>query len=128
MSKHFLNLKDLTKTEILDLVKKAIDLKGSEKNSDYLHGKYLALIFEKSSTRTRVSFEVAMSQLGGTASFLSTKDLSEWNIKLVTNFQNAFNQSLSTVNKGLIHASFPTNPNWPYDWSAFVISKPVSPD
>lgn len=75
MSKHFLNLKDLTKTEILDLVKQAIDLKGSEKNSDYLHGKYLALIFEKSSTRTRVSFEVAMSQLGGTASFLSTKDL-----------------------------------------------------
>ena len=38
MSKHFLNLKDLTKTEILDLVKQAIDLKGSEKNSDYLHG------------------------------------------------------------------------------------------
>ena len=75
MSKHFLNLNDLTKTEILDLVKQAIDLKGSEKNSDYLHGKYLALIFEKSSTRTRVSFEVAMSQLGGTASFLSTKDL-----------------------------------------------------
>ena len=75
MSKHFLNLKDLTKTEILDLVKQAIDLKGSEKNSDYLHGKYLALIFEKYSTRTRVSFEVAMSQLGGTASFLSTKDL-----------------------------------------------------
>ena len=75
MSKHFLNLKDLTKTEILDLVKQAIDLKGSEKNSDYLHGKYLALMFEKSSTRTRVSFEVAMSQLGGTASFLSTKDL-----------------------------------------------------
>ena len=75
MSKHFLNLKDLSKTEILDLVKQAIDLKGSEKNSDYLHGKYLALIFEKSSTRTRVSFEVAMSQLGGTASFLSTKDL-----------------------------------------------------
>ena len=72
MSKHFLNLKDLTKTEILDLVNQAIDLKGSEENSDYLHGKYLALMFEKSSTRTRVSFEVAMSQLGGTASFLST--------------------------------------------------------
>ena len=75
MTKHFLNLKDLTKTEILHLVNETIKLKSTEKISDCLHGKYLALIFEKSSTRTRVSFEVAMSQLGGTASFLSTKDL-----------------------------------------------------
>ena len=75
MTKHFLNLKDLTKTEILHLVNETIKLKSTEKISDCLHGKYLALIFEKSSTRTRVSFEVAMSQLGGKASFLSTKDL-----------------------------------------------------
>jgi hypothetical protein len=42
----------------------------------------------------------------------------------VTNFQNAFNQSLSSANKGKIHGSFSSNTNWPYDWSAFVNTPP----
>ena len=75
MNKHFLNLKDLTKKEILDLIDQARDLKKSNANMDNLQGRYLALIFEKSSTRTRVSFEVAMNQLGGRASSLSSSDL-----------------------------------------------------
>lgn len=74
MSKHFLNLKEYGTTAVLDLVYGALELKkGSHQKN--LNGKYLALIFEKSSTRTRLSFEVAMNQLGGRASFLSVRDL-----------------------------------------------------
>ena len=74
MNKHFLNLKEYGTTAVLDLVYGALELKkGSHQKN--LNGKYLALIFEKSSTRTRLSFEVAMNQLGGRASFLSVRDL-----------------------------------------------------
>jgi len=50
-------------------------MKSKGKNLKILEGKFLSLVFEKSSTRTRVSFEVAMAQLGGRASFLSVNDL-----------------------------------------------------
>ena len=74
MNKHFLNLKQYGSTAVVDLVYGALELKkGSHQQK--LNGKYLALIFEKSSTRTRLSFEVAMNQLGGRASFLSVNDL-----------------------------------------------------
>jgi len=74
MSKHFLNLKEYGPEKVRDLVHAACDLKKGSHEAK-LHGKYLALIFEKSSTRTRLSFEVAMEQLGGRASFLSVNDL-----------------------------------------------------
>ena len=74
MNKHFLNLKEYGSTEVRDLVYEAQELKKGSL-LDKLKGKYLALIFEKSSTRTRLSFEVAMNQLGGRASFLSINDL-----------------------------------------------------
>jgi ornithine carbamoyltransferase len=74
MNKHFLNLKEYGPTEVRDLVHGAHELKKGSHNKK-LNGKYLALIFEKSSTRTRLSFEVAMHQLGGRASFLSINDL-----------------------------------------------------
>ena len=74
MNKHFLNLREYGSTAVVDLVYGALELKkGSQQKN--LNGKYLALIFEKSSTRTRLSFEVAMNQLGGRASFLSVSDL-----------------------------------------------------
>ena len=74
MNKHFLNLKEYGPTAVLDIVYGALESKkGSHQKN--LNGKYLALIFEKSSTRTRLSFEVAMNQLGGRASFLSVSDL-----------------------------------------------------
>ena len=74
MNKHFLNLKEYRPTAVLNLVYGALELKKGSLQKN-LNGKYLALIFEKSSTRTRLSFEVAMNQLGGRASFLSVSDL-----------------------------------------------------
>jgi ornithine carbamoyltransferase len=75
--RHFLTLLDLSKAELLQVIKRAIDLKDMQYNGvphRYLEGKTLAMIFEKSSTRTRVSFETAMTQLGGASIFLSSAD------------------------------------------------------
>ena len=75
MSKHFLDLNYLSLQDIERVLDTSMRLKKEDRVSNILHGKYLGLIFEKSSTRTRVSFEVAMNQLGGRASFLSIDDL-----------------------------------------------------
>ncbi len=72
---HFLNLSDFSSSEAESLLQEALSLKNNKDNNNPLNGKYLALIFEKASTRTRVSFEVGMTQLGGKAGFLSTSDL-----------------------------------------------------
>jgi ornithine carbamoyltransferase len=74
----FLTLLDYTTQEILALIDLAGDLKRLKKNNvphPYLQGKTLGMIFQKSSTRTRVSFEVGMYQLGGYPLFLSAGDL-----------------------------------------------------
>lgn len=76
--KDFLQLSDFTSEEILYMLDVAQELKGLQKQGKpqpYLNGKVLGMIFEKSSTRTRVSFEVGMLQLGGHAIFLSSKDI-----------------------------------------------------
>lgn len=76
--RHFLSLLDLSSDELRALIHHAIDVKKSLKSGishTPLTGKVLAMIFEKSSTRTRVSFESGMSQLGGHAMFLSTRDI-----------------------------------------------------
>ena len=75
MNKNFLNLKDLSRFDLEKIIENSMSLKRSPVNTELLNGKYIALIFEKSSTRTRVSFEVAMNQLGGNASFLPITDL-----------------------------------------------------
>ncbi|OUS12059.1 ornithine carbamoyltransferase [Gammaproteobacteria bacterium 53_120_T64] len=74
---HFLTLNDLPATELRDIIRNAIELKRQRSNNSAqqpLTGKVLAMIFEKSSTRTRVSFEAGMAQLGGSALFLSPND------------------------------------------------------
>jgi ornithine carbamoyltransferase len=76
-ARHFLQLQDFTRTELEYLFARAAQLKAWQ-HARHLHqplqGRTLAMIFEKSSTRTRVSFEAGMAQLGGSALFLSARD------------------------------------------------------
>jgi ornithine carbamoyltransferase len=75
--RHFLSLLDLSAEELRGLIARAIELKRLHRDGREhtpLRGKVLGMIFEKSSTRTRVSFEVGMIQLGGQALFLSPRD------------------------------------------------------
>jgi ornithine carbamoyltransferase len=75
--RHFLTLLDLSKTELLALLKRAGELKHMQHSGiphEYLKNKTLAMVFEKASTRTRVSFETAMTQMGGASIFLSPTD------------------------------------------------------
>ena len=76
-TRHFLSLLDFTSSELTELIGHAIDVKQKLKRGVHhrpLEGKTLAMIFEKASTRTRVSFETGMHQLGGHALFLSPRD------------------------------------------------------
>ena len=77
MKKDLLKLLDLTREDIHEILDTADQMKFSQKHGiahDHLRGKTLAMIFEKNSTRTRVSFETGMYQLGGHALFLSGKE------------------------------------------------------
>ena len=77
MKKDLLKLMDLTKADIVKILDTADQMKYNQKHGlthHYLEGKTLAMIFEKNSTRTRVSFETGMFQLGGHALFLSGKE------------------------------------------------------
>ncbi|MCL2631131.1 MAG: ornithine carbamoyltransferase [Firmicutes bacterium] len=77
--KHFLKISDLSSEEVLSLINLGIKLKEGQKKgksqTQMLNGKVLGMIFSKSSTRTRVSFEVGMTQLGGTSIFLNQNDI-----------------------------------------------------
>jgi len=75
--RHFLTLADLSAAELHNLLRRAEQLRGVHESGalhEPLRGRVLGMIFEKSSTRTRVSFEAGMSQLGGNAIFLSPRD------------------------------------------------------
>ena len=76
--RHFLTLKDFSKDEILEIVELGLKIKKELKSGEYkeyMPKKTLAMIFEKSSTRTRVSFETGIYQLGGHGLFLSSRDI-----------------------------------------------------
>ena len=76
-SRHLLSVADLSSDEIAQLIDRAVVLKKepSDSSSAPLRGKTLGLLFQKASTRTRISFEVAMTQLGGHSLFLSADEL-----------------------------------------------------
>jgi ornithine carbamoyltransferase len=76
--RHFLTLSDFSKEELLEIIDLAIKIKKEAKQKDfkpYLKNQKLAMIFEKSSTRTRVSFEAGIYELGGYGMFLSSRDI-----------------------------------------------------
>ncbi|HRX69644.1 MAG: ornithine carbamoyltransferase [Candidatus Competibacteraceae bacterium] len=76
-TRHFLSLFDLTPTELRQILQRANEFKMLRQRGEYsapFPGKVLGMIFEKASTRTRVSFEAGMAQLGGNAIFLSPRD------------------------------------------------------
>ena len=75
--KHFLTLTDLTRSELQRIIRRSIELKAMQYAGEIhepLKNRIMGMIFEKSSTRTRVSFEAGMAQLGGSAIFLSPRD------------------------------------------------------
>jgi ornithine carbamoyltransferase len=77
MTRHFLTLMDLSSVELKQVIQRAILVKQQHRHGNAkrtLDGKVLAMIFEKSSTRTRVSFESGIAQLGGSGLFLSSND------------------------------------------------------
>ncbi len=76
-TRHFLTLLDLSATELEQIIQRAIELKAMHKAGEIfepLKNRVLGMVFEKSSTRTRVSFETAMAHFGGQAIFLSPRD------------------------------------------------------
>lgn len=76
-AKHFLTLLDLSPSELVSLIDRAIVMKHEQKNGghqDPFKNKVMGMVFDKASTRTRVSFETGMVQLGGSAIFLSSRD------------------------------------------------------
>ena len=76
--RHFLTLNDFSKDEIIEILNLAFEIKKEAKARNfkpYLKDQKLAMIFEKSSTRTRVSFDVGMNELGGHALFLNSRDI-----------------------------------------------------
>ena len=73
--KHFLNFDNFSKENLSHIINRAIEIKTKSESSDIFDKKTLGLIFQKPSTRTRVSFEVAMNKLGGNTIFLSSSEL-----------------------------------------------------
>jgi ornithine carbamoyltransferase len=74
MPKHFLTILDIPRDEVKQVVLRAKEMKDAKVRTDLLDGKTLLLIFEKASTRTRVSFEVGVRQLGGDPVFIAARD------------------------------------------------------
>src|SRR6478672_11731226 len=75
LPRHFLTGAELSETELAALLQRALELKAAPLSSDALSRRTVALIFQKPSTRTRVSFETGVAELGGHPMVLRTEDL-----------------------------------------------------
>ena len=98
--RHFLDLIDLSADEINALLDEAARLKAARQRREhtpYLPGRVLGLIFEKPSLRTRVSFETAMAQLGGSSVFLGGKDSGMGSRESVPDFARVMSQYVDGV-------------------------------
>src|SRR5262245_26594417 len=98
--KHFLDLLDLDADDIQELLKSAARLKAAHlrgRRTPLLNGRVLGLIFEKPSLRTRVSFETAMAQLGGTSVFLGGGDVGLGKRETVPDFARVMSQYVDAV-------------------------------
>ena len=73
--KHFLNFENFSRQDLVHIIDRAIEIKSKSETSNIFDKKTLGLIFQKPSTRTRVSFEVAMNKLGGKTIFLSSSEI-----------------------------------------------------
>ena len=108
MKKDLLKIDNLTKEQILDILNIADQLKYEQKHGiphPHLQGKTLGMIFEKASTRTRVSFETGMYQLGGNALFLCYKDLQAERGEIVEDTA----RTLSRYVQGIVIRTFSQN-------------------
>ena len=95
-ARHFLSLLDFTTDELLGVIRRGIELKDLRKRGvlfEPLKNRVLGMIFEKSSTRTRVSFEAGMIQLGGQAIFLSPRSRRVRNLRLSAKPDNLSSQA-----------------------------------
>ena len=112
MNKHFLDLNNFSKDDIDRILSNSLEMKSRGKNLKILEGKFLSLIFEKPSTRTRVSFEVGMVQLGGRASFLSVNDLQMGRGEPIEDTSKVLSSMVDGIvlRLSLIHISEPTRP------------------
>lgn len=98
MKKDFLTIMDLDSNEVMDIVKRAAELKSGKDDSLFpLIGKSVGLIFEKSSTRTRVSFEVGIYQLGGQPVTLKTDDIQMGRGETIADTARTLSRYLSAV-------------------------------
>lgn len=100
MHKNFLCLKDCSADELNYLLRRAIKLKSRFKAGEVYHpfeGKVLAMLFEKASTRTRVSFEAGMAQLGGTSIYLNTSETQLKNEETIEDTARAVSRMVDLV-------------------------------
>src|SRR4051812_37356017 len=100
MARHFIDLFDLPAEVARDLIGRAIDLKRQDQEGlrpPYLAGRTLGMIFEKPSLRTRVSFEAAIAQLGGTAIFMQGKDVGMGVRESVADFARVISQYVDAL-------------------------------
>src|SRR5579871_2560446 len=98
--RHFLELWDLTPDEIGFLLDEAARLKAAHQRGErdpVLHGRVLGLLFEKQSLRTRVSFETAMAQMGGTAIFLGGQEVGIGSRETIPDFARTMSQYVDGV-------------------------------